>query len=205
MYKKEKLKQKIFISYAWNDNDVVSSFIEKLKERLDNEKVNIIQDNLNLSYKGSINDLMNKDGLGKYVILLISEKYLKSQNCMFEFNEILRSKKFNNRCIPLITKDANLFSEEKRLKYVNHWDGKINELDHMIQSFEGDENELNTYYYSLNMLSNIRNNVAHNLENLGDMMVLEIDENHDNTIEVLLKAIDTKLKLDIVKSESDED
>jgi hypothetical protein len=72
----------IFVSYAWGGeseniaNQVGHAFSEK--------GVTIIRDKREMRFKDRIKDFMERIGRGKCVIVVISEKYLKSENCMFE-------------------------------------------------------------------------------------------------------------------------
>jgi hypothetical protein len=47
-----------------------------------------------LGYKGLIKDFMRQIGRGKCAIAVISDKYLKSENCMFELVEIAKNGDF---------------------------------------------------------------------------------------------------------------
>lgn len=204
MDNRNKIKPLIFISYAWNDRDRVFPLIDNLKDKLASSEFDFVTDEISLNYKGSISDFMKRDGIGKYVILIITHNYLTSQNCMFEFNEILRNDKFNDKYFPIISKDTNLFLPINRLQYVQFWESKINEIEKKIKNFEGNENLLNQIYYSLNTLSNIRNNIAHNLDYLSNMNILQIDDNFENTNIALSNAIETRNKLENLKRGSNE-
>lgn len=199
---------RVLISYSWNDKEYLAPFFERLKEILDKIGIEIIRDKFELNYKGSINDFMHKDGEGKFIILLITDNYLKSKNCMFEFNEIIRSEKFNNRYIPIITENANIFSINNSIKYINFWNNKINEIKARIEELESDinskeknEEQYNISFYDLNIFSNIRNNLAHNLGSLLDMRVLKTDGDIEKTPGILSKKIETIIKLDKMKPE----
>ena len=85
-------KPEVFISYSWQgESKAVALEIEKaLKKR----GIKILMDFEELSYKGSIKGFMDRLGRGHYVILVISDHYLKSENCMYELLQIAKHKNF---------------------------------------------------------------------------------------------------------------
>lgn len=51
---------------------------------------------------------MERIGRGKGVIVVISEKYLKSENCMFELVQISKHQQFADRIFPIVLNNANI-------------------------------------------------------------------------------------------------
>ena len=72
---------------------------------------------------------MERIGRGDCVILVISDKYLRSPNCMFELVEIAENKEFHDRIFPVVLADADIYSGVKQIQYIRHWDQKIQELE----------------------------------------------------------------------------
>ena len=56
-----------------------------------------MRDKRDLGYKGMIEDFMQEIGRGHAVVVVISDKYLKSPNCMFELVEIVKNKDVRDR------------------------------------------------------------------------------------------------------------
>ncbi|MDJ0733056.1 MAG: toll/interleukin-1 receptor domain-containing protein [Nostocaceae cyanobacterium] len=79
---KTEFEKEIFISYAWGGES--EEFVNNLDQILLSKGIKIIRDKRELGYKGLIKAFMERIGRGKCVIAVISEKYLKSPNCMFE-------------------------------------------------------------------------------------------------------------------------
>lgn len=139
----------IYISYAWGgQNEMVVDILDK---DLQLKGLKIIRDKRDLGYKGSIVGFMEDIGKGNKIIVVISEKYLKSENCMFELVQIYENKDFAKRIFPIILEDANIYSPVGRINYINHWDDKIKELDDALKTVERGTNltslqgELNNY------------------------------------------------------------
>lgn len=122
----------IYISYAWGGER--EEIVNLLDKELQDRGITIIRDKRDLGYKGSIVEFMKDIGKGNKIIVVISEKYLKSENCMFELTQIYENKDFAKRIFPIVLEDANIYSPISRLKYIKYWNDKIEELDTAIKS-----------------------------------------------------------------------
>lgn len=197
----KKNKPSIFISYSWDDKAIS----EKLKSRLLENGFKVITDDKMLSYKGSIYDLMSeKIDNAKYIIILLSDSYLKSKHCMFEFNEISRNQKFSSKCFPLIIKDTNLFSDKVRDNYIFYWNNEIINIEKQIKKKDENSNELNLLWYDYNICSNNKYKINTLFDYLQQMYTFELDDNSDEEINVLAKALGTKCKIDNQKASDDD-
>src|SRR5689334_4833282 len=101
----------IFFSYAWDNQNEEGESREKivndLYETLKKENYNVVRDKTDLRYKGLISDFMRRIGKGNYIVVAISDKYLKSQYCMFELLEIFRKSNsdkdtFKEKIFPIV-------------------------------------------------------------------------------------------------------
>lgn len=120
-------EKEIFISYAWGGES--EQFVNQLDETLQAKGIKIIRDKRDLGYKGLIKAFMERIGRGKCAIAVISDKYLKSPNCMFELVQIAKNGEFYNRIFPIVLADAQIYKPVARLKYIKHWEDEIKELD----------------------------------------------------------------------------
>lgn len=139
----------VFISYAWGEEreDIVNQIDENLQKR----GIKITRDKRDLGYRGSIREFMQRIGQGNCVILVISDKYLKSKNCMYELVEIADNKQFSDRIFPIILPDAKIYDASERLDYVAYWEQEIETLNKKMRSMrnlaglQGANEELNDY------------------------------------------------------------
>ena len=53
---------------------------------------------------------MQQIGQGNCILVIISDKYLKSENCMFELLEIANHGDIYDRIFPIVLGDANIHS-----------------------------------------------------------------------------------------------
>ena len=108
--------QEIFISYAWGGES--EDLVNQLDEAFQAKGITIIRDKRDLGFKGRIKAFMERIGRGKAIIVVISEKYLKSQNCMFELVQIADNGQFYERIFPIVMSDANIYDPIQCIEYV---------------------------------------------------------------------------------------
>jgi len=145
-------EQAVFISYAWGEETHVrEAIVNQLDQSLQKRGLKIIRDKRDLGYKGMIRQFMERIGEGSCVIVVISDKYLKSKNCMYELVEIAENKDFVNRIFPIVLSDAKIYDALDRINYKKYWQQKKEELNREILSLgdvsniTGISEELNDY------------------------------------------------------------
>ncbi|CAG0969049.1 hypothetical protein ANAEL_01076 [Anaerolineales bacterium] len=142
----------VFISYAWGeDTHEREAIVNQLDLSLQRRGVTIIRDKRDLGYKGMIRDFMKRIGEGYCVIVVISDKYLRSKNCMFELVEIAANKDFSDRIFPIVLADAKIYEATDRIDYLKYWEQKKTELNEKMRGLSdlahitGISEELNDY------------------------------------------------------------
>ena len=138
-------KPEIFFSYAWGDETESGSNREKivndLYESLKADGYNVIRDKNDLRYKGLISDLTSRIGRGKFIVVAISDKYLKSTYCMSELLEIYRRSNSDmdemlKKIFPIVLDDAKIYNPEDRVDYLSYWEDKKDELNKELKGIE---------------------------------------------------------------------
>ena len=114
-------QKQIFLSYAWANKDVADTIDS------DFQKVGITfqRDVRDIKYTESIKDFMHKVSKSDFVVMLISEEYIKSENCMYEVMELLNSHEFEKKILPVIVGNADIFTREGRANYLDYWGDKL--------------------------------------------------------------------------------
>ena len=115
-------------------------------------------------------------GQGKAVVVVISEKYLKSEKCMFELVEIAKAQSFRERIFPIVLSDANVYKASGRVQYIGYWEKEFHELDAALKTVRGDN--LTKLHQDLNLYSEIRRLFDGIADTLRDMNALT-PEQHD--------------------------
>ena len=73
--------RQVYISYAWGGDS--ERVVDVIDADLQGRGIVVVRDKRDLGYKGMIQDFMQEIGRGHAVVVVISDKYLKSPNCMF--------------------------------------------------------------------------------------------------------------------------
>lgn len=77
-------RHEVYISYAWGGESEI--IVTEICQQLQNNKVKYYIDKKDIAYKDSIREFEERLGAGDYVILVVSDKFLKSKDCMYELN-----------------------------------------------------------------------------------------------------------------------
>ena len=181
--------KEIFISYAWGGQS--ESFADKIDKAFQSEGITIIRDKRDLGFKGRIRSFMERIGRGKAIIVIISEKYLKSENCMFELVQISKNGQFYDRIFPVILDDANIYNPTQRIKYIQHWENRIRELDEAMKTV-GAAN-LKGFREDIDLYTEIRSTIAELTDILKDMNSLTPNIHADSEFEELIRVISSKM------------
>lgn len=107
----------IFLSYSWKDEELA----EKIEQYFKDTNVSIKRDKNNIEHWGSIRKYMDSIRDTDYVILIISDSYLKSVNCMYEINELMKDENYKNRIFPLVLEES-IYKLEGRIEYIVYWE-----------------------------------------------------------------------------------
>jgi len=181
--------QQVYISYAWGGES--ERIVNELDADLQAKGILVIRDKRDLGFKGMIRNFMQQIGLGHAVIIVISDKYLKSPNCMYELVEIARNKDFYDRVFPIVLADADIYNPVNRIKYIKHWEDKLKELDEAMRSvssanLQGMREEIDTY-------DEIRDNVSNLTFFLKDMNTLTPEMHESSNFASLITTLEKRL------------
>ena len=182
-------ERKVYISYAWGGES--GRIANELDAALQASGITVIRDKRDLGYKGMIRDFMQQIGRGYAIVVIISDKYLKSPNCMYELVEIARNKDVYYRIFPVVLEDADIYDPVHRIKYIKYWEEKLNELDEALKSIssanqQGLRDEIDSY-------DEIRDNIAHLTFLLKDMNTLTKEMHEDSDFSHLLSSLRDRL------------
>ena len=187
-------QSEIFISYGWEGES--EHIVDKIYDAFSQKGYNIIRDKVILGYKGNIKEFMQRIGKGKCVIVVISDKYLKSENCMYEMLEIKNNKEMYERIFPIVLKDAKIYKETDRIDYLNYWDNEVDELKKKIETINNPVGKVKVYE-KINQYADIRRIIDEIINMLRDMNTLTPEMHRGGNFETLINAIDGKMKDEI--------
>jgi len=121
---------RIFISYSWNNTDVAN----QIEQDLNQLQIDLQRDVRDLKYKSSIANFMEKIRETDFALLLISDDYLKSKNCMNEVVELLKERNYEEKILPIIIGEPQIYNPKGRLSYTKYWQEKKINLEKIISS-----------------------------------------------------------------------
>ena len=179
----------VYISYAWGGES--ERIVNELDSDLQTKGIMVVRDKRDLGFKGMIRDFMQQIGRGHAIIVVISDKYLKSPNCMFELVEIARNKDLYDRVFPIVLGDADIYNPVNRIKYIKHWEEKLKELDEAMRSvssanLQGMRDEIDSY-------DEIRDNISNLTFFLKDMNTLTPEMHENSNFASLINALEKRL------------
>jgi hypothetical protein len=185
----QQYEQSVFISYAWGGES--EEIVNQIDQALQQRGLRIIRDKRDLGYKASISAFMERIGQGNCVIVVISDKYLCSPNCMFELVEIAEGIQFHDRVFPIVLSDANIYDPVRRLEYVKHWEGKLTELDKAMR--EVGQANLQGIREDIDQYSRIRDKVSGLTSILKDMNTLTPKMHRDSDFSEIYVGIEQRM------------
>lgn len=183
-------QQQVFISYAWGgESELVAN---ELEAALSSASIQLVRDKTDLGFKGLIREFMQRIGEGNLVILIISDKYLKSKNCMFELLEVAKNGEFHNRVFPIVLGDADIYDSLALIRYLKYWDEKIKALNASVKELDNLA-DTRKVQEDINLYTDIRGAIDDLAGKIGNMNTLTLEIMRAKKYQPLLQALGEKL------------
>jgi GTPase SAR1 family protein len=194
-------KTPIFFSYAWGDNKEAGESREKIVDELYDELVkegfDVQRDKKVIGYKGLISHFMKKIGRGKAIVVVISEKYLKSAYCMFELLEIFRKsnsdlQEFQEKIFPVVLEDAKIYAPKDLAQIIAYWRTESDELEELIKTMRPADIEV--IYKDFKERNEIAQNIGVLVRLISDMNTLRPEILASENFEIIKKSVVEQLQ-----------
>lgn len=180
--------REVFISYAWRADTAI---VDALTEALRLHGLPVTRDKDALRYKDPIRDFMRRVGRGKAVIVVLSEPYLRSPNCMFELIQIANGPDLRGRVFPIVLDGATIHDPIRVIGHVAHWEAKIKALDAAMKEVEG--SNLEGIRETLDLYRGIRATIARLTDILAAMNHLTPAEHTGSDFVELAAAVAARI------------
>ncbi|HTE24162.1 toll/interleukin-1 receptor domain-containing protein [Flavitalea sp.] len=189
-------KPEIFFSYAWADNTEEGydreKIVNELYESLRRDRYTVVRDKYDVGYRGNIKAFMERLGSAAIIIVVISDKYLKSHNCMFELLTIYRrsnsdADEMKKKIFPLFLDDVKIFDGLQISNHTTFWENKHRELEEEIRKGGSNRAEISG---DLSTYREIASNTARLMGILADMNASDLAKILANDFSELKKSID---------------
>lgn len=138
----------LFLSYCQKDSDIANMIEGGLAPHI-NGKARISRDIRDVEYHESFKKFMQTIETHDFVIMIISDHYLKSRNCMFEVLEVIKDSQFQKKLAFIVLSDgdiqyyqdqalpsigAKVYSLEGQTTYSLYWAKVEKELQEQIEA-----------------------------------------------------------------------
>ncbi len=131
-------KKRVFLSYAWGDDKSPqgkerAEIAERLCVQVRDWGYDLVRDKDHMRWGELISDFIKMIGAGDRIIVILSEKYLRSVYCMTELHEIWsqsrsQAAEFVARIAHLTHADACIGGIKDRVKHARHWKEEVESL-----------------------------------------------------------------------------
>ena len=191
-------KRKLFISYSWKDKEQV----DEIDYILNKHNILVTRDIRDLKFSDSNIDYMNKIRTSDFILLVISDSFLKSSYCMYEVSQLIKDERYLERILPVIVSDVDIFTVEGRWTYVKYWKYQTENLKQKLSLMTSMAyaspliDEINNYSninFTINEFLNTLNNInLIRFESLSENICQIVDQ-----IERVIKTQGKREKIEI--------
>lgn len=147
----------IYISYA-TDCEESLKIVAQLAPLFEEKGIPVIRDKRDERYKRFLSRFSQSLGYGDYIILIVGEKFLKSEHCMSELVKISKNHRYRELIFPMILEGAKINDVFGRLHYIQYWQQKTNKLQEKIKI--GSLSNLQGIYDDLNIYDEISRSIG---------------------------------------------
>ena len=169
----------VYISYAWGEDLEID--VNKLCELMDANGIYFKRDkakgeNSLCPYRYNIIDAEEEIGKGKAIIVVISDKYIKSLNCMYEWHCICKTENIAQRVFPIVLPGTKLREEWRYDSFRKYFEKRLREISdkEVGSSIDAIERKLLDNDGYLDDLEKLRNHLKENI--IPDLKSLREDD-----------------------------
>lgn len=153
----------IFLSYCWSDKNTADEIYDNL---VNAQNIFIHRDVVDIPPWRSIKNFMQSIEKMDYTILLISDAYLKSRNCMYEVLEVMKNSSYVNKIFPAVIY-SGIYQPNIRAQYVKYWQNEYEQLSGNLEGIK--QQNLGSLVDDLKHLQNIASNIATFLSKVSEL------------------------------------
>ena len=185
---------KIYISYKGTGQS--KKITDLLIEQGKSIGYKMINYKSNLEFRGRTWEFMKRIGWQKYIIVVVSDEYLKSEYCMFEFKEIMRNgKKFEERVFPIVLFTEDIYKQSNWKEYEKYWQREIRKLKTDLNGM--DSERLSKSIESIKRYEEIQKSIPSMMDYLSSTNCLNSQNFEDIDLTTLFSAIKDKIDNDL--------
>lgn len=181
----ENIKEpKIFLSYCHVDKEIA----DRVDKYFISKKIQLTRDVRDALPYTSLKKFMDTIRDHDYVILLVSDAYLKSTNCMYEVIQFIQEKKYIEKTFPInIDRQVDIFNREEHIYYINFWQDKYKHFKNEITKLENTGTAQS--HMELDKIDMIQSNIGKFLDKITDLKCFTLDELESTNYKAILDKI----------------
>lgn len=122
----------IFLSYNWHDGETADR-IDRYLSGLPG--VTVKRDVRDIGPWKSIREFMVGIRQQDYAVLIVSDSYLKSKNCMFEVTEMMKEREYADRIFPAVVENG-IYDPLVRAGYISYWQQECDKLEAAVKGLD---------------------------------------------------------------------
>ena len=177
-------KTRIFLSYSHSDIDIAN----RIDNFFNSKNISLTRDVRDLLPYSSLVKFMDTIRDHDYVIILISDAFLKSINCMYEVIQFIQEKKYINRTFPIIIdKEVQIFNRSRHGEYIQYWQKKYKSLEIRIKSLR--TFGIISLYRELNKIERIQSNIGDFLDKIANLNCVSLEELESTDYQAIIDKI----------------
>lgn len=187
--------KKVFLSYSYADKSVAEVIFSDLSHL---EDVDIFIDEIKIRYTDKIESFMKKIKKCDYSLIVVSDSFLKSENCMFEIIELFKDDEYKKKVLPIILQDneldkeeirgANIHTDEGILSYILYWKDRYEKLKSGIERISIEESIF--LAERLRRMAEIRRAVGDFIKLLREIKYVKFSEEKKNGYRNIIEKIE---------------
>lgn len=180
------MDKRIFLSYCQKNKNEADEIDTAFSEKA----IELTRDERDLKYRQSLKEFMKEIREHDFAILLISHEYLTSENCMYEFLQVLKEKDFENKMLPIIMIE-DFFNSDLKITYIKYWKEKEQSTSRKIKELVKDEMEeyIGEYAETLRKYKTIENEIGEIIENLQSRKMIKFSKEKEIGFQTIFDTI----------------
>lgn len=198
----ESQEKTLFLSYCQKDSDIANLIEAGLTAHISG-KAKISRDIRDVEYHESFKKFMQTIETHDFVIMIVSNHYLKSRNCMFEVLEVIKDSQFQKKLAFIVLSDediqyyqdqsvpsigAKVYSLEGQTAYSLYWTSTVKELQEQIDAL-GDPTRAIHQIKEKRVVQKILLDLPEFMEFIKDAKGLPLSEHIENEFKDIVKFI----------------
>lgn len=170
----------VFISYSWKDK----ANVEEIDKALRLAGVTVRRDIRDIEYRESIKAFMKRIRHCDFALIVVTDNYLRSKNCMYEILEFVKDDAFEHRILPIVL-DSAVYT--RKYEYVEYWEHELKSLRARVAAL--DLKNVASLSNDLRVLDNISSTIGEFIAVIQDMNCPPYDTLKQQGFKTLLLAL----------------